>query len=95
MEGWVFLNSSSKMGELPRITEKNFAKHMQSICRILGVTEMWESLKQGLTAPETALDGCFSHSASVYRMPFKCVEASWWWGGARALGALGPRLHLS
>lgn len=51
---------------------------------------MWEGLKQGLTAPETALDGCFSHSASVYRTPFKCVEGSWWGEGHEPWGPLDP-----
>ena len=35
---------------------------------------MWESLKQGLTGPETAPYGCFSHSASVYPVPWSHAE---------------------
>lgn len=49
---------------------------------------MWESLKQGLTGPEAALDGCFRHSASVYPVPWSHVEVR----GARALGALWTQL---
>ena len=56
---------------LPR-NQKEFCK-AHAIYLLLGVTEMWESLKQGLTGPETALDGCFSHSASVYPVPWSHV----------------------
>lgn len=31
MEGWIFLNSRGEMGELPRITKKDFVNHPQSI----------------------------------------------------------------
>lgn len=64
MEGWIFLNSRGKLGELPRITKKDFCKS-RAIHFLLGVTKPWESLKQGLTGPETALDGCFIHQPSA------------------------------
>lgn len=51
---------------------------------------MWETLKQGITGPETALDGCFSPSASVYPVSWSHVEV----GGAQALGALWTQLAL-
>lgn len=39
MEGQIFLNSS-KMGDLPRLTKRNFANHTQSIC-------FWELPRRG------------------------------------------------
>lgn len=63
MEGWIFLNSSSKTGELPTITKKNFAITHNPL--LLGATKMQESLKRGPTGPEMASEECFIHSASV------------------------------